>query len=261
MQKVKLILTDTETSLTACRYIRNNTPQHLNAGIVVQVEKIPGDELDAEMINSLRKVGVTRLPALILPNKRVMVGVEAIKKVLDSAIQENRNNARVSGFGGSGESYQGEVIGTNPDLNDFYMKEMYSGRDRSGKLLARTDEDEKDEDDMSDINARVRDYRQKRGARAGQDEDDITDVSPPRRGGRSRQGGFHQGERSRREVSRRGRDDDNIGGDDDDDGGYDTSPPPLSRGGGRSGGGIDLRGKTDGQVEDEMLAAWMDNNI
>lgn len=229
----KLIVQPTESCLDLLRYIDKNIKEINSMGAGIRVEKITKDEIDDDLIAVFNKQGITRLPAMIAPDNHIFIGLRQISDVFQKNLNNGRNRDRASAYSGADAEF-----GSNPDLTDFYMKELYSGVTKRGKFIPREDDDDDDAElNKHDIQRRMAQY----------------DRNKPRH---RRAGG---GERNRDyddEPRRRRYDDDDVDNIDD----SDDEPEPPRRGGKKrpqvSNSG-DARGD---DMDDQMLAAWMDNN-
>lgn len=204
--RYKLIVRDDEPCMRLLRYLTKNIVTINKLGAKVRINKID-TELDAEAVEKLRAEGIVRLPALIDPDGNPIIG---LKKIVD-LFEKNINKNKDTGAGSTTSIYGGPAknseFGANPELNDFYMQELFSGRDQQGKLVARKDKDEAEDEGVSgDMQRRMAEYRppaHRTGERANtrtdfdrddryedtrapptrQDypDDNIADVTPPRR--------------------------------------------------------------------------------
>ncbi len=246
-----------KNSLDIAQYIDENIRAVNNLGIIIRMEKISEDEMDAEMVEALRKRGITRLPALLTNEGKVFVGKDKIMDLFDRGIRGQRRGARLDpgdvGYGGNTE------MGSNPDMTDFWMRELYAGQDpRSGKMLPRKDKDE-GEDEGADIEKRLRDYQRNvpkhRRADARDKDIDMDAVQQQRRRGR-RKTEPDPDDNIADVCDNCGHDpcdceDDDYGGREPVRGGRPTDTEP--RGGTVAGLGGDA-------MDDKMLTAWMQNN-
>lgn len=132
----KLIVQPTETCLDLLRFLYKNIEDINALGVVVKVEKISKDELDDDLAEMFRKKGITRLPAMIAPDGFIFIG---LKQIID-LFEKNLKTCKMSSRADPADS---------GDVSDYWMKEMYSGRDKAGKAVARQDEDDEDDESAS----------------------------------------------------------------------------------------------------------------
>jgi hypothetical protein len=243
----KLIVQVNEVCLEILRYLDKNISTINRLGVRIQVEKLSKSELDEEMLETLRKKGITRLPVLIVNDGKLLVGLKRIIDMFEKNLNNARVDERVSPAGDYGGPAVGAEMGTNPDLCDYWQRELYAGTDRKGKMIPRDDKDE-GEDEGGDIERRLADYRRNEPKHRRSGGGRERDIDPPPR------------ERPRRGGHRVEEPEDNIAdSDDDSDGGYDEPPP--KRGGGSRAPRLPPTGDAGGDAMDQrMLAAWMDNN-
>lgn len=232
----KLLVQVSECCLDILRYFEANIIQINQLGIRIHVEKINKKDLDEELVHKLNSKGITRLPALITDSGKVYIGIGKIR----NAFETEFNSARKSEIGEpSYGAASGAEMGSNPELQDFYTRELYEGF-KDGKFIPRKD-DEKNDSDRNDIEDRMKRYNQ--------------NVPTHRRSQESSEEFNNQTPRQRQ----RNHDYDN-------DSSYDNiadesevkSPDAPRRGANDS-----IRKSfqpTDDALDDKMMAAWIDKN-
>lgn len=198
-------------------------------GIYVEIEKLSETDKDEELAADLGRRGITRLPALISPDGKPFIGVQSITQLLSKNINRINNNERCAP--GRGEA----SIGTNTDLSKYWEQNLYDGTDKKGRRKARKDtDDELDaEDGPTDFDRRMREYDRHKpkhhggGKQAEKEEsdDDSDDEPAPRK--------KSQKKSRRHAVIDDDDEDDNI---------------------------MSMAGPGDDQMDDKMLAAWMDKS-
>jgi hypothetical protein len=120
----KLIVQVSDTCIELLRYLDKNIVSVNNLGAKVQVEKIGKDEFDEDMVETLRKKGITRLPALVAPDGKLFIGLKKIMDLFEKNLNNVRNDARTGAIGGPAEDAE---MGSNPDLTDFWSRELFAG--------------------------------------------------------------------------------------------------------------------------------------
>ncbi len=232
----KLIVQVSDNCLDLLRYLDKNISDINKLGVKVQVEKIARDEFDDEMVENLRKRGITRLPALIAPDNKIFIGLASITSLFEKNLNNVRTGQRVGPIRDGNDEMSTEM-GSNPDMTDFWMKELYEGTDRStGKLIVRNDKDEPD-DESGDIERKMSMYRRNVPKHRQQSSGREKDIDPmPRNRGR-----------------RRDELEDNIEVDDE----YDEPEPPRRGRASTMEPSDDVAGD---DMDQRMMAAWMDNN-
>ena len=254
MKVFKLIVSVSPNSIDILRYISKNISDLNKMGVRIRVDKIGKNEFTAEVVDSLKKRNIVRLPALIAPEGKVFAGVKSITDLIErnlNNLRGSRLGAAIPGGGGGGGGGGGAVgvfggpadnaeMGSNPDLSNYWMREMFAGTGQNGRRIPRTDKEESP-DEGADIEKRMAEARRNipahRRTNAGNAERDI-DLAP----------------RTRRRQNDNYNENDNIAGDDD---GY-TEPvqaQPIRAP--RLGGTGNAR---DDDLDQRMLAAWLDNN-
>ncbi|SIP86048.1 Hypothetical protein PACV_335 [Pacmanvirus A23] len=228
----KLIVQVSDNCLDLLRYLDKNINDINKLGVRVQVEKIAKDEFDDEMVENLRKRGITRLPALIAPDNKIFIGLASITNLFEKNLNNVRTGQRVGPIRG-GDSSESD---SNLDISDYMMKEMYEGTDRStGKIIVKDDKDELD-DEASDIERKMGQYRRNIPKHRQQSSGRERDIDPvPRNRNR-----------------RRDELEDNIEVDD-----YDEPEPPRR---GRASAIEPSDDMAGDDMDQRMLSAWMDNN-
>lgn len=253
-----LIVQISETSAQLLRWLRPRSSALAAAGIRVRVNKMTKAQLTAATVQSLRKQGVTRFPAMMDRSRVVYLGNAEIMKKLEAVLARRRSGmAGGNGLGLSGGEGGGGGFGSTDDnaLSAFYSREMYAGYDSKGRAVPRGDADEGMED-LPDYNRMMTEYskrappqRRARGQRAAADDggngpvDDEEDNIPSLRN-RYTSGGVRR----------------------------DDTPQTGGRGpeeefdGGRAGLRSAIReaprsGATGDDMDSAMLDAWMNNNV
>ena len=186
----KLIVREDDACERLLRYLAKNITTIKRLGAKVRISKIDA-ELDAKAVEQLRNEGIVRLPALVDPSGNKIIGLKKIVELFEKNINKSKKAASTSPYGGPAVNSE---FGANPELNDFYMQELFSGRDQSGKLIARKDKDEAEDEGVSnDMQRRMAEYRapthrtgQQGANRTDFDRDDRYDdrAAVPVRGGR-----------------------------------------------------------------------------
>lgn len=222
--------------LELLKYVNRNIADIHRTGITVVVERISAEELDEDTINMMRKKGVKRLPAIISPDGKPHVGLENITNLLGGGVRRAQLSDKLSGSDNA-------EFGSNPDLAEFWSRELFNGVNRRGARIPRKDPDE-DEDENDRLEKKLSKYRQNvpRHRVGGADTRRRDDSPSPERDDRRERSSRHR---------RRTRVDDNIGSSDEDD--NDEPAPRRSSAPARHATGED-------EVDARMLSAWMDNN-
>ena len=245
MQTFKLIVTVNENCVKVLKYLQKCISDINAMGVRVQIEKISTREFDDDMVEMLRRKGITRLPVLLAPDGASFIGVGKITDLFECNIKNLKNGNRVAPGGGMrGDTSSGgnTEMGTNPALTDFWMSEMYGGKDENGRLIPKKDHDE-GVDENNDMDAKMRQYQARVPRHRGGGEQTERNIEAPARPRRRRQQTAPPPE-------------DNIATDDDPEYDIPTSTPgtpirapqytPTEEGG--------------ADVDQKMLNAWLDNN-
>jgi hypothetical protein len=239
----KLIVQPTNNCLEVLRYLNRNIRSVNKLGIGVIIEKIDGNE---ELIEILRKRGITRLPVLLSPDGNNAIGMRQVIDLFEKGIKRIPGRARSGAEANDEYDSSNTDFGTNPDLANFWERELYSGRDNKGKMRPRDDPDEEITGEGGDLEKKLTRYYMntpKHRRPNYQEPDDDPDPYQP-------------AERPRRTAARQRRDVlpvdepmDNI--EPDDRRSVDThAPPKLSSTGDDAGDSMDQR----------MMTAWLNNN-
>lgn len=144
----KLIVAPTDNCLKLCRYLVANITKINKLGVRVRIEKA---DLDQQTAESMRRQGITRLPTMISPDGKHYVGIKNIIDLFEKNIRVARDTHRF----GPGNS----EIGGNPDMAEYWSRELYSGTDNRGYNIPRDDPDEP-ENENTEIERRMAMYRQ-----------------------------------------------------------------------------------------------------
>jgi hypothetical protein len=244
-QLFKLIVQPNALCLELLRYLDTHIEEINQMSAAIMIEKIQTNEFDEATVNMFRKKGITRLPAMLSPEGKVFTGLKPIMELFDKNVKKLKMHQRSSAFGPEADA----EFGSNPDLTDFWERELFAGYDKRGGRIARKDKDEP-ENEGADIERRVAEYQRNvpRHRTGGQDR------------GRDDRTRDNDRDRGRRGRGRRRRDDDSDDDepDSDDDDGDRRRPAERDRRGG--GGHNRALPTTEHDMDDRMMAAWMDNN-
>mgnify|MGYP000098923818 CR=1 FL=1 len=183
MKTFKLIVTTNDKCKKVLEYVANCITDINKMGVKVRVEKINKSEFDEDMVELLRKKGITRLPVLIAPDGASFVGVNKITDLFERNLKTLRNGGRVAP---SESSIQANPeLGSNPELTNFWMSEMYGGKDENGRMIPRKDPDEA-QGEGDDIDARLRAYQTRVPRHRGGGAQPERNIEPPARPRRRR---------------------------------------------------------------------------
>lgn len=227
MKTFKVLVQSKEHSMELAYYLDDHIREINRLGICVRVEKIGADEMDDEMAEALRKRGITRLPAMIMNDGCAIIGKDKIIDMFEKGVQGQRRGAKLSA------DSPGMEYGTNPDMSEFWMRELYN---RNGhEITPKKDEDE-DRSEGFDMERRMRDYER--------------NIPKHRRGGETRERDFDQ--TAVQQQQKRG--------------GRNHGPPPIINDDNIADTPYDEpRGSHSGDVngdamDEKMMSAWMQNN-
>lgn len=255
-----------DNSCQLLRYVRKNIKLLCNLGVKIVVARINPDEMEPDIARILHHRGITRLPALVMPDASIKIGVQQIVMLLE------QNIARIRGRTGCGVpdsalcNYYGQPYddagagGSTDDLTEYYARQIYTTDDR-GRTVWKRDDDE-EETDKNDIESKLAQYQRRV-------PNHRRDVAPP---------DFDRAQaRMQRKRAAAGLPG-GMGADPDDNseeeyGGYDMPaaaptarnapavPPDNAPTRGATTHGVTMRApKLSNQMDDIMLRAWMENN-
>ncbi len=148
----RILVADTPRCIKLLKYIDMHIEDIVRSThYFLDIVKVDSEALKSpDTSRALKGKGITGLPAMIAPNKKVIAGFDRIVNIFD-----RETTKRV----GAGRSVVSD-FGTNPDLAGFYAKEMFEVK--NGVLEKRTDADgDRDrvgEGDV-DIDQKLREYR------------------------------------------------------------------------------------------------------
>jgi hypothetical protein len=247
MQNFKLIVTANENCLKVLRYLQKCVMDINAMGVRVQVEKISRKEFDEDMVEMLRRKGITRLPVLLAPDGASFIGVGKITDLFERNIKNLKNGDRVAApRGDTPMAGQGNPeMGTNPALTDFWMAEMYGGKDDKGQLVPKKDQDEGD-DDRNDMDTKMRNYQAR--------------VPRHRGGGAQVERNIEPAERPRRRRNTAPIDNIAPMGDEHEDDGPEYDIPTGTPGTPIRAPKYTPSDEGGEDVDQKMLSAWLDNN-
>lgn len=222
MQTLKLIVQCEETSVEILRYINEIIVQLNEMHVRVQIEKIPRDGMDDEMVKSLKKLGIRSLPALMMPGKaKPYIGVSEIKKLMEQNLNRLNNSKRFAP--------PNAPDAPPTELDDYWAREMTAGMKKGPKGKIEFENDGP-VGEGQDFERKMADYRKK---------------IPPHRVGAPRQQQEEEDPESPPVRRRRAQ--------------ADAPAEPATRRQPRDN--IDRTATTgDDETDRKMMAAWMDNN-
>jgi hypothetical protein len=156
----KLIVSVTENSIDILKYMSRTIKQINAMGIKIRIEKVGGGDLDDALVGELKRLGVTRLPALLSPKGKAYIGKKEITTLFDTNIKNLKNRGRVAPTGstaGRSNAFAGGVESNDADLSNYWAQQLWEGTDDGGKRIPRKDADEAD-DESKEIQDRMRAY-------------------------------------------------------------------------------------------------------
>lgn len=175
--KYKLIVQKDSPCLDLLKYLDKNIVMINKLGAYVHVEKISDESIDEELIESLNKHGITRLPAMIDNNGTKFIGIKKIKILFE----KNISVARAENI--SSPHHRQMDFSGNTDLTSFYQNELMQV-DEHGKMTPRNDTDEGLDGGGVDFNKKMSEWSNRAPARSV--ERDIEPQPERNRGKRDR---------------------------------------------------------------------------
>lgn len=170
---LRLFVIPSKNCIELLTYLVDHITDVNSMGVKIKVTKLGGSVGKEKTSKICKAAGIKRLPALLTPDKTLIVGKDKIIELINSNINRQK--------------IPDADIGTNEDMADFWNRELYSGTniDPNGKI-ARTD-DEEETDDIGDINKKMSEYRTRqpkhRGMPMGDEDDDDNGNDNGRAGG------------------------------------------------------------------------------
>jgi len=150
----KIFVQKNEVGMDVLGYIDKNIDAIVDLGAKIQIERIRDEELDNDLLEAFRKRKIGRFPAMVAHNiKDPLIGLKRIVEYFEDNIKKARNNERTAPVSVS-------EYGSNPALSEYYMREMFAGKDQRGALVPRTD-DEDDMEEKPDFQRRMAEYERK----------------------------------------------------------------------------------------------------
>ncbi len=141
MKVFTLIIQSSDNCIELLRYFDKNIKAINALGVQIKIKKI---DMDGGLADKLRSRGITRLPVIIAPDKKIFMGLKSIMDLFD----KNLSNTKPVPKGAT----------TNDSIHDIWMKELYAGYDSNGKMIPRKDDDES-RDMGGDIQRRVASHK------------------------------------------------------------------------------------------------------
>jgi hypothetical protein len=151
MTKIKLIVQPSRNCIKLLKYFNQRINDINKLSYVLTIEKLGKNEFDCATVEMLKKRGITRLPSVILPNKKIVTGFESIVDMFERKLSVERVAS-----GPGGEMAPGAPAGpiSGGSLDDFWMKEMFETQ--GGKLVFRADADSAEEDAREEMQRKMR---------------------------------------------------------------------------------------------------------
>lgn len=246
----KLIVQSSDACVELLRYINKNIGKINELNARVQIVKLADGELTGPNIDMLRAKGITRMPVLLTPADKPIIGVKFIKELFEKNLRQLDFDQRVS-------------INTTTDVNQWWQNQISGVKVPGRKGASLMDDDDDNLNDNIDYSAKCADYM-RRVPHYGRDQQG-DEPAPRPRTPRPRGGGGG----GRRPYPQDDDPDDNIADDQDYDDAFEE-PQPMRRPtqGGRRPAVVDSRtaaavAKLDpgaDEMDKQMMAAWMDNN-
>ena len=240
----KLYVQPSEACVEVLKYVDKKVGEINRIGALVNVINVI-KSVDPAVKQDLERLRIKRFPALVSPRGECMLGFKQIVDMFENNLggrPKRADNMAVT------DDYVNDPaahtdIGNDPDLSRFWAAEMFQGVDRRGRVIARKDEEEDDQDENDrDIDRRMRAYQRKIPKQRRQSSGRRTPAT--RRTPRGR----HQAESDS--------DSDNVGGDNESDEGGEVERPKQRK---RSVIRPSEDAKGD-EMDERMMNAWLDNN-
>lgn len=106
------------STLNLLKFIHGNIQVLKNMGVVVKVIRITKEDLgNKRIVKSMQDKGISRLPAMIIPSGKIIIGVERILTTYKSNISEFAKTNKVP------------VKSPSSSLGDFYKSQIAKGDD------------------------------------------------------------------------------------------------------------------------------------
>lgn len=178
--RLQLVVAADRVSINALRYVLDNLDSLRQMGVAFTVIRVPKEK---DKLAPLIKRGITNTPTLVMPDGKLMIGLESIKRIIDKNVQKvmavrSRRPMPDDGFTRTGD-----------ELNDWMTANILQGapRGRSGRIAQPPPDDGEDEqcDEKigSDFNSRMAMFDQRRKSAMPPDPygNDINASPAPRR--------------------------------------------------------------------------------
>ncbi len=142
---LKIIVQESPACVKLLRYLDRNVGNINKMGVRVRIETISSDDLDTDMSQRLSDRGINRLPALIMPDGKLFIGITPIIKLFEKNLSSAASSARIA-------------APRPEDYSEYMMGMMYS-RDDNGKTVKITgDDDDGMGEGGGDISAKLAAY-------------------------------------------------------------------------------------------------------
>jgi hypothetical protein len=143
VKRVKIIITSSENAKMLLQYIDKHIHEIRASGFYIKIEKISRANMDAEMVEILRKNNIPRLPAMKLPGGKCYIGNNNIIAMLSKRAKLVQSQG---------------IISAPTSVESFMERELWEGTDEEGKKIARKDSDGENTD-KNDIDRKMAMYQ------------------------------------------------------------------------------------------------------
>lgn len=205
MQKrvAKLFVEPSANGVKLLRYLNANIG-YINNGqhVILKIERLADTDLDDDTVAVFKKKGITRLPALVLQDGAVVLGVDQIVGLFEKRLNRMRAEERVGG---------------GCDVNDYLHNEIRRGvKVKAGKFEVgdEDDEDEQKRESADMMGQFAQTQRQRAPMRKTEREEDDMDADQAIAAANARSPGGGRPPARQDNIANYDQDDINIQGDD-----------------------------------------------
>ena len=138
MQTFKIYVGTTPNDLKLVKYLRNNADVIKSMGVKLSITHLKKSNMSSELVKSLNRRGISRLPVMIADRKKI-VGVTKITKLFKNNISNfrgDRGGGGGGGYGGEYGGYGGEYGTTAPKASphsvEAYMASVLEAGEEDG---------------------------------------------------------------------------------------------------------------------------------
>lgn len=158
--RLQIVVAADQVSIKALRYVLDNLDSLRMLGVSFAAIRVPKEK---EKLAPLIKRGITNTPTLVMPDGKLVVGLESIRRIIDKNVQKVTSMRSAASRPAIDEGF----TRTGDELNDWMTANILQGapRGRNGRIAQPQPDDEEEQCDEklgSDYSARMAQFESRR---------------------------------------------------------------------------------------------------